>query len=69
MHTSRVYHAPLHARALRLLNVFRCECVKESGRVCECVKESGRVCECVCSQTWYSVRFVVAGTSLSPYLY
>ena len=49
MHASRVQHAPLHARALRLLNVFRCECGYEI---------EGRVCECVCSQTWYSVRLL-----------
>ena len=44
MHASRVWHAPPHARALRLLNVFGCECVWE----CVCV------CVCECVSVWVS---------------
>ena len=44
MHASRVWHAPPLARALRLLNVFGCECVWE----CVCV------CVCECVSVWVS---------------
>jgi hypothetical protein len=48
MHASRVLHAPPHARALRLLSVFKCECVCERKRESiMCVRVRERVCVCM----------------------